>query len=334
MLAAQFKAGKTTLVGNVLRSILDGDPFLGRDAVTPIRGTAVLLDFEMSAGQLDDWLAAQRIRNDDRLLVVPMRGRATAFDILEPTVRAEWVARLREHRCEYPVIDCVRPILDAIGLDEHREAGRFLTAYDALLRDAGIGESLVVQHMGHTNERARGDSRLRDWPDVEWRLVRQDDNPASARFISAYGRDVDVAEAQLAYEPLTRSLTLSGGSRADAKTVEALAAIIDVLAVSEPLSGRAIKQALADSDYPRDRIEAALRAGVGSGDLQVEHGPRHAKLYRRLSQCPAVSGECPAYTESECPAAYREADTRTQSPSRSEGLSGPDTRFDPRGWIA
>src|SRR5688572_9992842 len=29
--AAQFKAGKTTLIGNTTRSLVDSDPFLGRD---------------------------------------------------------------------------------------------------------------------------------------------------------------------------------------------------------------------------------------------------------------------------------------------------------------
>ena len=52
-------------------------------------------------------------------------------------------------------------MLDALGLDEHRDAGRFLTAFDALLVEAGIRDAFVVTHMGHTNERARGDSRLR-----------------------------------------------------------------------------------------------------------------------------------------------------------------------------
>jgi hypothetical protein len=302
--------------------------------VTPITGTVVLLDFEMGAGQLTDWLGAQRIRADDRVVVVPLRGRAASFDITDAKVRAEWVARLRQHRSAYLVLDCLRPILDALGLDEHREAGRFLTAFDALLTEAGIGESLVVDHMGHLNERARGDSRLRDWPDVEWRLVRQDDNPASVRYLSAYGRDVDVPESQLAYAPLTRALTLVGGSRADAKTTATLAAVIRVLtAKGTPLSGRQIKDALAAS-HPRDTVDAALGMGKLSGGLLVEPGPRNANLYSVAeSQCPAPSGECPADTQSggvsECPAAYIEPDTQdtpTRPPSIAyRGVSGPDT---------
>jgi hypothetical protein len=104
-------------------------------------------------------------------------------------------------------------VLDALGLDEHRDAGRFLVALDSFLAEAKIPEALIVHHMGHSGERSRGDSRLRDWPDVERRLVREDDDPGSPRFITAYGRDVDVSESQLAYDPLTRHLTINGGSR-------------------------------------------------------------------------------------------------------------------------
>ena len=56
MLAAQFKAGKTTLIGNLVRTLADGDDWLGRDAVDPVDGSVVLLDFEMSPTQLDSWL--------------------------------------------------------------------------------------------------------------------------------------------------------------------------------------------------------------------------------------------------------------------------------------
>lgn len=118
-------------------------------------------------------------------------------------------------------------------------------AFDALLREASISDALVIQHMGHLAERARGDSRLRDWPDVEWRLVRQDDDPSSARFLSAYGRDLDQSEQQLAFDATTRRLTLCGGSRQDARIESALDAVAAVLEANpEPRCGRALKDEL------------------------------------------------------------------------------------------
>ncbi len=170
VLAAQFKAGKTVLVGNLVRSLLDGDPFLGHSAVHPVAGCVALLDLEMGEVMLDGWLRAQAIRHDDRLLVAPLRGRLASLDLLDDAKRSAWAKLLRDRGVEYLVFDCLRPALDSLGLDEHREAGRFLVAFDELLQEAGIPEALVVHHFGHGPERSRGDSRLRDWPDVEWRL--------------------------------------------------------------------------------------------------------------------------------------------------------------------
>lgn len=304
MLVAQFKAGKTTLVGNLTRSLVDGDAFLGAARVKPVSGTVALLDFEMGDNQIDSWLRDQRIRATDRVLVVGLRGRAASFNILDPTVRAAWVRRLRDHHVRYLVVDCLRPILDALGLDEHKDAGRFLVALDALLNEAGIDEAVLVHHMGHGSERARGDSRLRDWPDAEWRLVRHDDQPDSERYITAYGRDVDVPETRLGFDRATRHLRLDGGSRRDAA---ALAALVDVRAVLKaadggPMSGRKIEAALRDSDHPRGAVRQALKLGQRpDGGLVKVDGASNSKEYTLVS-APVRGGAPPVrqITKAEC----------------------------------
>jgi hypothetical protein len=325
LLAAQFKAGKTTAIGNVLRCLADGDDWLGQYPVTRIEGTVALIDTEMSESQLDAWLAAQHIRHDDAVIVESLRGQVASFNLSDPERRARWGGWLRKRSVEYLILDCLRPVLDALGLDEHREAGRFLTSLDTLLRDAGIGEALVVQHMGHLNERSRGDSRLRDWPDIEWRLVRQDDDPRGPRFITAYGRDVDVSESRLDYDSGTRRLTVAGGSRKDAKIDAALEAVYELVQTGPPLSGRAIKTALADSSHARDTIDAAIRRGLETYVLTAEAGRQNARLYaagpgsvRSVRSVRPVS----AGHTSECPAPYREAghsDTRKNVTSVRNG---------------
>jgi hypothetical protein len=288
--SAPAKAGKTTVVGNLVRSLADGDAFLGRYAVAPVDGTIALLDFEMSGAQLDAWLRVHGIRHDDRVLVEAMRGHAGSFNILDPLIRARWVVIFQTLQVAFLVIDCLRPILDALGLDEHRDGGRFLVALDALLLEAGIRECVLVHHMGHTGERSRGDSRFRDWPDVEWNLVRlKPDDPASPRYIRAYGRDVDLPEAQLVYDPATRALTITAGSRKDATTRSALDAVLATLkAAPEPLSGLALKKTLLDDGYSKHVVDSALRLGVKTKALAFIEGPRNARLYHHLavSQCP------------------------------------------------
>jgi hypothetical protein len=333
MLAAQFKAGKTTLVGNYIRSLADGADFLGQDSVsaTATTGTIVLLDFEMSEAQLEDWLKDQRIKRDDKVLAIAMRGRAGAFNILDPDVRSRWAKQLKVNGAEVAILDCLRPVLDALGLDEHKDGGRFLVAFDALLREAEVLDALVVHHMGHMNERARGDSRFRDWPDAEWRLVRQDEQPHSPRFLSAYGRDVDVSESQLAFDPQTRGLTLVGGSRQDAKATAALDAIVEVLTGTEGLSGRAIKKALADSEHSKHAIEDALKNWASSGRLNKVNGPRGAHIYRSVpvsQTVPRVSQVHRRESLSKCPTALIERDTQDTPTVTEKVIQMPVSRRD------
>ena len=291
LLAAQFKAGKTTLAANLSRSLLDGELFLGTYPVVKIDGVLVLFDFEMDGTQLDDWYDAQDIDNDDRLLVIPMRGLASAFNIVDRDIRRKWAHLLKSRGVTYLILDCLRPVFDALGLNEHTEAGLFLTALDALLREADIPEALVIQHMGHTKDRARGDSRLLDWPDVGWTLVREkDDDPASARFFKAYGRDVDVPETQLAYDPTTRRLSVlgadvGGGSRVNARVAAALVDLCAFVTKADPVpqSASQIEKAMQLLSHKRDPIRKALHKAVTDGVLFTVDGGKGGGVRYRSS---------------------------------------------------
>jgi hypothetical protein len=286
MLSAQYKAGKTTIVGNLARALVDNEPFLGRFTVhTPAQHLAII-DDELSERTVRRWLADQDITNTSAVHVITLRGKLAAFNLLDDTVRAEWAQRLRDIGCDYLVLDCLRPILDALGLDENRDAGRFLVPYDALLAEAGINDSLVVQHMGHANERARGDSRLQDWPDAIWRLVRETEEPDSARFFSAYGRDVDVPEGRLGFDRATRQLTYAAGSRSDAAAEAALGDVVKLIATApEPPSRSAIEIGLGCSGHSRKAIRAGLGRSIAEGLVVAASGPRNAKLHKIAFPC-------------------------------------------------
>jgi len=270
ILAAQYKAGKTTTTQNVIRSLIDGDDFLGQYRVEPVTGTIAVLDFEMSQSQLRAWLAEQTVGDAERVTVISLRGRASAFNILDPEVRTKWAKILAERNVEYVILDCLRPVLDSLGLNEHTDAGRFLVPFDALLDEAGVSEAMVVHHMGHNGERSRGDSRIRDWPDVEWRLVRETDEPSSDRYISAFGRDVEQDEQRLGYNTLNRHLIAAGGTRRDASAEAALPAVLELLREKPGLSGGQVEKELKDSDHGQKDIRRALKLGLGNGALRCE----------------------------------------------------------------
>ena len=58
VLAAQFKAGKTTMVDNIMRSVRDGEPFLGEFDTVP--GQVTLIDFEMDPDTVQEWLRSSK----------------------------------------------------------------------------------------------------------------------------------------------------------------------------------------------------------------------------------------------------------------------------------
>lgn len=286
ILSAQFKAGKTTLVNNLVRSLVDSDPFLGRFTVAQPAQHLVLIDDEMGRNTVRRWLREQKIRNTKAVAdVITLRGRVSSFNILDDKIRDQWAARLGDLGCDYLMFDCLRPVLDALGLDENRDVGRFLVPLDALLADAGIPDSFIVQHMGHTGERSRGDSRLQDWPDATWRIVRDTEEPNSPRFFSAYGRDVDVYEGRLSFDPGTRRLTYAAGSRSDAKTEAAARAVIQLLAAGDdPLSYRGIENDLAGG-HTQKAIRDGIAQAVRQGFVTVTEGPKRSKLHAIAYPC-------------------------------------------------
>lgn len=280
VLAAPNKAGKSTLVGNLLRSLADGDKLLDEYAAQPAK--VVLIDNELDERTLRRWLREHKIGDTEAVRLLSLRGKVASFDLLDVETRAEWARRLAG--ADVVILDCLRPVLDALGLDENREAGRFLVAFDALLSAAGVSEALVVHHAGHNGERARGDSRILDWPDALWNIVKdkQEDGVlagAVPRYFSAYGRDVDVAQSLLGYDSLSRRLSIVGGSRKDARVEAALSTVCHVLAkTGQPMSKNGIEQAVAGAEHARGDVRAAIKLGIQRGMFNHSRGERGSHL--------------------------------------------------------
>ena len=78
------------------------------------------------------------------------------MNLLDREIRADWASRLQAVQTEYLILDCLRPVLDALGLDEQREAGRFLVAFDQLLRDEGVPDRWSSTTWGTTKNARAG----------------------------------------------------------------------------------------------------------------------------------------------------------------------------------
>ena len=324
---APAKLGKTTLRDNTVRSLADGERFLGQFAIQAFEGVVVVFDDELDERMLRRWLRDQHIVHVERVVVVSLRGRLSSFDLLDPDNRAGWAVKLRSVGAAVVVLDCLRAVLDAHGLSEDKDAGRFLVAFDELLREAGVGEALVVHHAGHGAERSRGDSRIRDWPDVEWTLVREKDEEGhemadGRRFFAAHGRDVDVPEGLLEYDAVTRRLRLAGGSRKETAADALIPELLEYLTNHPGASGRQIEAALSPPNH-RAKVRQALSRAIRTGQIATSPGPRRSTLHTVSPVSAPVRHSAPPVCQrssEQCASAY--VNTHAHSHTEEGGTLG------------
>jgi hypothetical protein len=225
-LTAQFKAGKTTLIGNAAAALTAGGSFLGRFPVGHPRRVA-WLNYELTVDDQRSLVRALAIPTDalERLLVLNLRG--VRLSLTTPTGRDWLVAQLRDHGAEVLIGDtygaAVAPSIDSEN--DNAAARRFLATIDEIKALAGCASSMWTAHTGRKtheegSEHARGATVLDDWADV--RLVLTKDRQSGARFLSSEGRSsYDLPESALHYDPASRGLWLPesavGANRAEVR---------------------------------------------------------------------------------------------------------------------
>jgi hypothetical protein len=207
LLAAPAKGGKTTLMGNLLRSLTQGEPFLGQFPVPQLPGAVYVMDIEMTRNQHIRWLQEMGISSAS-VYFQHLRGRVADFNLLDDTSRTWWAQRLRSLGVSFLIVDPLSPVLQASGLDEDKtpDTDRWFSALKQLCLEAGVSNSVVCHHHGHSGERARGSSNLLATPDALWTIVK---SHSGARYFSAMGRDVDVPESCLEFDLETRKLSIA-----------------------------------------------------------------------------------------------------------------------------
>ncbi|WP_300678472.1 AAA family ATPase [Nocardioides sp.] len=269
--AAYQKSGKSTTTHNLVAALADGKPFLGEfDIERPHK--VALLDAELPQQTLQEWLRDQAIENAENVLPISLRGREAAFNILDDATRARWAETLAGLDVDVLILDCLSPMLTAFGLDEDGAARPFLDALGVLCEEAGIANLLVVHHMGHGANRARGDSRIQDWPDANWKQervnARKEDSP---RVFSAFGRDVSVGESRLDFDAHTRkaAIALATGSRKDVKIAAAVDDVVCFVTENPGASVRGIQDGLKESGHARDRIRDAIKQAIEDGYVEA-----------------------------------------------------------------
>ena len=254
--AVQFKTGKTTLMLNLMRSLVDGEPFLGEFDVHRVDGRVGYWNFELNEDMWRRWARDVDIHKLDRASVLPLAG----YHIdLRTEVGADYAAEwLRGRDTEVWFLD---PFHSAFDGDENSnsEVRDWLRAVEQIASRSGVQQIVMPVHTGRAKadegaERARGATRLDDWTDVRWTYTT--DN--GARFLAASGRDVDFNVGALAYDPGSRRLVYgTGKSRAETRRDGLAERALTVIVGAGPggISTTDVKTAIGvGRDTPLDRI--------------------------------------------------------------------------------
>lgn len=215
-ISAQYKTGKTTLMGNLIRSLVDNVPFLDRFETRPLDGNLVIFNYEMDSDEFLDWLDLMQIHNTDRVRVRNLRGSRLS---LANDVHSEMVVSyLRASEAEVWILDPRRRAFRGFGSEnENADMDRFTEAIDQIKSESGCPNSFVTAHTGRADhelgdEHARGATAWDDWQDNRWIYTR---GTQGIRFLRSDGRLKEVEDFAVHFDPVTRLLSGSTRTRAD-----------------------------------------------------------------------------------------------------------------------
>lgn len=214
-LTAQYKAGKTTMINNLAKSLVDGGKFLNYFKPATHPGRVVIFNYEVSENQYRRWMKDVSIENTEMVTLVHLRGKSVP--LRSDYVREQVIETLAKLNCQTWIVDpFARAFTGSGDENSNSDVGAFLDMLDIVKERAGVSNLILPVHTGRAQEfgvdRARGATRIDDWADVRWLLKKTDDG----RFFSADGRDVLLEEQQVKFDEATRGLTLGGG---DARSV-------------------------------------------------------------------------------------------------------------------
>lgn len=281
-ITAPFKTGKTTLLGNLVRALADGESFLGRFPVgEAFTGRVGLLNYELTDVDQLQWLEDQGIENADRVALQNLRGEP--FSLASERNQQELVDWCLEMDVKVLVLDPHRRAFAGFGEENSNDdVNRFTGVLDEIKKRAGVTDLFLSVHTGRESgspgsERGRGATAMDDWADQRWLLTKGD---GDGRFLRVDGRLPAVHEFSLVFNADTRRLTAGEGNRrtqaADTKREPVLAAL--EAAGAGGANTAALENALGIKK--QGGLSELLKGMVGEGHIDVARGgPGQSNTY-------------------------------------------------------
>lgn len=256
LIVSRYKVGKTILMQNLFRSLVNGEEFLGHFGVQQPEGGGRIayLDYEMQKKQFRAWLQAGGELDRSRM-VAPWHLRGQSLHFWVDGVRQQFIDWLQRNNVQAIIIDTAARAWAGLVENENSnsEILRFTDMLDRVKDAAGVQDLFLVTHTGRDSvfipegeERARGATRLEDWMDSGWYYTKDD---TGTRYLRAIGRGVDMDPVALSYDPHTHHLLTSGVSKKEHQAQMGLQMVVDCVAqLDEPPTMTELKDMLQGGD--------------------------------------------------------------------------------------
>jgi len=213
LLNADPKAGKTRLALNLMKSLSENEPFLGRFQTNQPEDTRIWYgnwdqpeDLMLDYCHDYEWLASDRC-------ILKNLG-SMEFPFWVPSVFDDFVEYAHDMRIGTMIVDTLHVASQGFVENENdnNEMSAFIHLMRKLVRAAEIPNLAVIHHTGHGQERrGRGASTLAADFDGMWFLHQTDPEQFDApRELSAKGRKLGVNPIELVYDLATESYSYAG----------------------------------------------------------------------------------------------------------------------------
>lgn len=268
--AAKAKAGKTTVCLALLKSLVDGAPFLGKFNVEVPEGRVGYMNLELTDGQMQEWVTRQNIVDQDRVHFWNLRGKPNPFRSI--AARNHLIDEIKALGIKTLIIDTFAKIFPGEA-NNNSEVNRFLVMLDEVLDKAGVEQLIMLVHAGNDARKIRGATALTDHPDGIWYLYTDD---LKNRFFSAVGRDVDIPEGQIVYDETTHLSTYSGAGKKVAKEQNAREKVLTFIMENPGSNASNIDESIDGTKSFKIGLRKQL---TKDGLVKVRKGPNNSDLY-------------------------------------------------------
>ena len=267
-ITAQYKAGKTTLINDLARSLADGTKFLDyfQEPIHPRR--IVIFNYEVSENQYRRWMKDVAIKHADHVTLVHLRGER--LPLISERVQRLVISILKDLDCQTWILDpFARAFVGSGDENSNSDVGVFLDTLDYIKKQANVDNLVLPMHTGRAQEhgvdRARGATRLDDWADVRWLLSKTEEG----RFFAADGRDVLLEQQALAFDEATRRLRLGGASAKVAKKMAMEDAFVEVIKENPGVTTNQVFE-LMNLDPTSKPMRAAMKSALHYKRVKVK----------------------------------------------------------------